>query len=285
MKKLPLLLLPLLLIGCDNRAKGFTQKKITSFYSFDPRFEVPLSDEKRQEVLHILAQSYTFLGSGNHTYVFQSEDGKYVIKFFKQKHMSNNIWQNYVPLPHKLFPSRQKILTRRKNEREKSLKSYLLAYQILRENTGIIYPHLTKSKQLNISTHFTDQHGTPFTLKMDNMEFVIQKKAEVGFTHLRTLLEKGEEEKALSAIASLYKIIVLRAQNGIHDRDLQIYKNFGFIDGKAIQIDIGEYRLQTPQLRDDLANINYQFRVFLEKDYPTFRLLFEKQVQEIMQTL
>ena len=71
MKKYLAILFSLLFIfGCE-RYKGFTIKKITSYYEPSDQWEAAhtLSDEI---LLKILDQPYMYLGSGNHTYAFES---------------------------------------------------------------------------------------------------------------------------------------------------------------------------------------------------------------------
>src|SRR5579872_1197620 len=59
----------------------------------NPSFETtPLSNDT--EVLAALDQPYTYFGQGGQAYVFFSQDKKYVLKFFKQRHFRKN--------PHKM---------------------------------------------------------------------------------------------------------------------------------------------------------------------------------------
>src|SRR4029079_17540498 len=92
-KHLPILfiitLFPLLLLGvglylCSYR-RGFTVEKISSKLSFNEAWEIhPLSLEARDHLLHtVLSQTFYYLGSGSQSYAFASQDGKYVLKFFK----------------------------------------------------------------------------------------------------------------------------------------------------------------------------------------------------------
>ena len=44
-----------------------------------------------------LSQNYTYFGCGGQAYVFFSEDGKYALKFFKQRHFREPTHLNYIP--------------------------------------------------------------------------------------------------------------------------------------------------------------------------------------------
>ncbi len=265
-----LLFLVLLAAGC-SRPQGFTLKKITSYHSPEMRWEVSssLSEEKLEAIFN---QSYTYLGSGNHTYAFASKDGKYVIKFFKQKHMKTQSWVDYLPLPAKrLFYPMEKV-KRREKERKESFTSYKIAYEKLREETGLLYLHLNQGTHLGYRLTLIDQWGKPLEVNVDEMEFLVQKRATLAFDHLKALLGKGEKKRALKAINSLLEVVAKRNQKGIYDKDLQFFKNFGFLNDQAIEIDIGEFKEDAPPTptADELQTLSYQIRDFVQEHDPEF---------------
>src|SRR5579871_1274024 len=72
---------------CLQKTDRFMISKITSNRPYDPLFEVTgQSGEAESEVRRALSQKYTYLAAGGQAFVFLSEDGNYVIKFFKQRH-------------------------------------------------------------------------------------------------------------------------------------------------------------------------------------------------------
>lgn len=242
----------LVMTGCQ-RDKGFSLKKVSSKHLPSPEWDVASPSEVLEKVTKM---PYTYLGSGNHTYAFVSEDGQYVIKFFKQKHMRTK----------ELFLSQKKI-QRRIKEREDSFTSYKIAYEKLKEETGLVYLHLNKTSDLHLALTLIDQHGKSFQLNLDDMEFLIQKKATLAFDHLRFLIKEEKYDEANTAISSLLKVVAKRNQKGIYDRDLQFFKNFGFLDGEAIEIDIGEFRIdKSPApLEEELEMLQHQIQDFLQK--------------------
>src|SRR5271156_5010255 len=63
---------------------GFTIANISSDFSFQPQWEVrPLLEGEQAEFDKATSQPFYYLGKGCQSYVFASQDGKYVIKFFK----------------------------------------------------------------------------------------------------------------------------------------------------------------------------------------------------------
>ena len=247
------LILPLLLVTGCSRPKGFTLKKVLSRHQNEPRWEVSLP-QQMDEIQRILTQPYSYLGSGNHCYAFVSRDGRYVLKFFKQKHMRTQ----------SILSKRR--LRRRRRERVESFTSYKIAYEELQEETGVLYLHLNKTVDILPTLTLFDQHGNLLTLPLDEMEFLIQKRATLAFDYLESLFD--QKEQLLSAVDSLLRLVAVRSQRGIYDKDLQFYKNFGFCEGQAIEVDIGEFNLDHPpkEMLEEVGELSLQIRDFIHEN-------------------
>ncbi len=255
-------------VGCD-RPKGFTLKKITSHHASAPEWEVE-NTMSRMELASLMGSQCHYLGSGNHTYAFVSDDDEAVIKFFKQKHMRIKTGTDSLSIfVKKIFHSVRKIDQRTK-ERQDSFSSYKLAFEKLPEETGMLCLHLNKTDTLNLSLTLIDQNGKTFEVSLDEMEFLIQKKATLVFHHLKALYKKGQSKEAERAILSLFEVVAKRSQKGIYDKDLQFFKNFGFVNNRAIEIDIGEFRTnQAPRpTYEELKTLSYQIHDFLKMHAP-----------------
>lgn len=267
-------------IGC-NRPKGFTLRKITSHHAPVPEWKVE-NKMSRGELASLMSTPYYYLGSGNHTYAFVSDDDQVVIKFFKQKHMKTKTWVDSLSTPVKrIFYPTGKIDQRIK-ERQDSFSSYKLAFEKLPEETGILYLHLNKTNTLNLPLTLIDQNGVALEVSLDEMEFFVQKKAMLAFHYLKTLYKKGQTKEAERAILSLFDIIAKRSQKGIYDKDLQFFKNFGFVENRAIEIDIGEFRTsQAPNpTYEELKILSYQIRDFLKMHAPKHLLEVESKIAD-----
>jgi len=279
------LLIPL--SGCE-RPKGFTLKKVLSQYENDPRWEVLSPSSYEQDQLNeIFSRPFSYLESGNHCYAFVSENDQFVLKFFKQKHMRTQSFIDYFPMPAKILFYPTKKCMRRKKEREKSFNSYKIAYEHLKKETGIFYLHLNKTDHLNQMVTLIDQHGDKMIVDIDDMEFLIQRKAEVGYKHLDRLFSEGKQEEALESIVSLISIISHRIEKGFFDKDLQFFKNFGFIGNQAIEIDIGELRpnpviKNTHAMREELSEISKQLISWVESHHPEYKSEVEGVIEDML---
>lgn len=262
------------------RKSGFALSKISSCNPYDSKWEFPTSLPQLSEIKTILSQKFTYLASGNHCYTFASEDGEYVIKFFKQKQITPVIWKDYLPIPH-----RKAIQKKRKEFRDRMYGSYVIAATKLKEETGTIYLHLTKSRQFQKKLTLIDQYGKHHYINLNKAEFLIQKRAEIGYSYLHELLSERNIEKAALAINSLFSLVVTRCSLGILDDDCQLWKNFGFREGRAVEVDIGEFRYnpkETIRLDLEIENIANQLSHWMNKHYPTYQFLITDAVHNVL---
>ena len=83
--------------------------------------------------------------------------------------------------PDKVYPKEK--IERRKKERLSSFTSYKIAYDLLPKDAALIFLHLNKTSCLNRLLKVIDQHGRSYTVNLDEMEFLVQKKAEPLLCH------------------------------------------------------------------------------------------------------
>ncbi|GAB5411911.1 MAG: hypothetical protein ChlgKO_10250 [Chlamydiales bacterium] len=175
----------------------------------------------KEQLNKIFSQPFYYFASGKECYVFSSKDNKYIVKFFKQKHMKTT---GFFPKPN------------RKLLRNKTYTSYQIAYEKFREESKLLYLHLTKTKHLKKTLHLIDNRGKPFSLKLDNMEFLIQRRGETLLSYLQKHPAEKEQIKK-----KLISFVENRAAKGICDNDNNCERNLGIIDGEVFEIDIGEF--------------------------------------------
>lgn len=227
---------------CKKQTSGFTVARITSDLPFHAEWEVAptLSQE---EIKTLLSQPYSFLGKGAQAFVFASEDGETVIKFFRHHRLSPAPWLYWVP-----FNLAQVSIAKRESKLTKDFTSYTIAYNALREETGLLHLHLNKTSDLHLSLDLVDKLGIHHALALDNYAFVLQKRAKLAYDALQNWIDAGQIEDAKKAISSLVTVLKTRGQKGIYDKDPDLNTNFGFIGTTSIQIDVGRFRdrLKTP---------------------------------------
>lgn len=222
---------------CHHKTAGFTVWRVSSDLPFNSQWEVIPSPEETEATKHILDQSFSYLGRGAQSYAFLSEDGQYVLKFFQYYRMRPPIWAPLVPSSF----SKEKV-ARRTSLLHQDFDSYKIAFENLKVETGLVYLHLNKTNHfLNKKTKIIDRLGIVHTIDMDQMEFLLQKKADLAYPTIKKLMSE-DEEKAKQAIDNLLELIITRCHKGIFDKDADLSTNFGFCQEKAVQIDAGRFR-------------------------------------------
>ena len=201
-----------------------------------------------EEAKKITAQNFQYLAEGGQTEVFASEDGKYVLKLFK------NHPNKWIPFP--------KYHARKLKKLRRDLNGYKLAFEALPEESCLIFCHLAKTPFPAVT--LMDQLGKTQTIDLGGVEFIIQKRAE-PFCHY---FHQHPSREALNALKGLLQHI---AEKKIHDHDPRFHKNIGFLDGKAVLIDPGRL-VEDPEAH---AKFTPKFREWIKNNHPEF----ESEVQ------
>lgn len=238
---------------CRNETKGFQLHRILSDLPFHPEWEVPLLNANElKSVEEILEQPFSFLGKGGSSYAFVSSDQKYVLKFFKHHHMSSqHQWLEKIHLP--IFDGyRQEIVKKRQDSLTSTFASFKIAYEYLKEETGLLYVHLNKTDLFkNKKIHLIDKLGIHHYVPIDKMEFALQKKAEMAYPRLERLLKEDKIDEAKRCIDSMFAMVLAKCEKGVEDKDPVIERNFAFIDTQAIEIDLGAFYVN-PEMKDPI---------------------------------
>ncbi len=139
----------------------------------------------------------------------------------------------------------------------------------MREETGLLYLHLNKTSDLKRKLVIRDKLNIAHELDLDQMEFLVQRKATLVYPHIETLIQKGELTAAKMAITNLVSLLHDRYKKGIFDKDPDLNTNFGFIGTCALQIDIGRFREGGGREdRDEILRITDNFRQWLDLRSP-----------------
>lgn len=165
-----------------------------------------ISSEESDILDGILSQPFRFLAMGRQSYVFESADGKYVLKAFRTHRVHYPFWA-------KIFGWKNPNKKRYKNW----ITSYRLADEELREETGILYIHFQSTRHLKGYVHLIDRLGRSFRIDLDQMGFMIQRK----FQLLNGAFLKGRsQEEVRKYISAFVETVVRRCQKGIVNRNL-----------------------------------------------------------------
>jgi hypothetical protein len=268
---------------CHRQTAGFQVHKVLSSFPFDKNYAIPsITEEQINQTNLLLDQKYYFLGFGGQGYSFLSEDGLYVLKLFKIHHMRVPNYFEKIPT----FGSIKKIQEKWSNKCEKKhrkiFSSCKLAYDDFKEETGLLFLHLNKTKGLHPKISVINRIGVEVLLPLDNAVFALQKKADLSATDITKLINEPEALKR--HITAFLEHITNRCGKGIEDTDSGLSRNYGYVGKDLIQIDIGSLRkkhlLQQPYaLQQELKKKTRSLRKLLKTKAPSELALIEDLIE------
>lgn len=267
---------------------GFTESNITSNLTSQPRWEIdPLTDGQKAELDEAFAQDFHYLGKGCQSYVFASDDGKYVLKFFKYQRFRPQAWLDYFAFIPSLDKYRLTKIEQKSKKLENIFTSWKIAYDELQNETGILYIHLNKSCDLNKKLVIYDKMGLPHTLDLDEYEFMLQKRAHMLTATIDIYMEQQKPEKAKGLIDQLVQMVLSEYQRGVGDNDHALMQNTGVLDGMPVHIDVGQFvrneGFKEPACyKQELFNKTYKFRIWLKKHHPEIAVYLDQQLYSII---
>lgn len=267
---------------------GFLVSNITSDFAYQPQWEVrPLNKNEKEEFANAIDQPFYYLGKGCQSYVFQSEDGKYVIKFFKYQRYRLRSWLNYSPPLPAIVKFRQEKIEKKWKKLDGFVKSWKIAFENLKDESGLIYVHLNKTNNLNKDLIIFDKIGQRHLVSLDQMEFCIQKKASMLCDTLLEYKEKGDITQAKQLIHSLLTMILGEYSRGLADNDHALMQNTGVALGQPVHIDVGQFVIneeikQPSVFYQELFTKTYKFKNWLKEQYPELALYLDQELRQIM---
>ncbi|MBS0627974.1 MAG: hypothetical protein JSS09_07170 [Verrucomicrobia bacterium] len=268
---------------CHKQTDGFAVAKIRLATPYN--FQTHNSEEDKKLALSILSQPLSYIGRGGQCYAFTTADNKYVVKLLKYNNNYPKIWFRLFPFPFGWESYRQKKLSNKKTKLEGEYRSYQIAVNDLREETGIIYFHIDSEIEPSINLHIQDKLGIFHTLPANQYQFYIQKKGTAFYPKIKQLLDSGKIELAKKSLDDLTLYLIKRCQKKITDGDDGIWRNFAFYGDKPFQIDIGQFSYNSSlcsneEYQNDLLFFTKDFRRWLEETSPILAKYFTDSILE-----
>jgi hypothetical protein len=267
-----------------HESSRFTLSKILSSQGCSSEWEISkLSLEEQKNLEQILNQKFTYYSKGSQSYVFISEDKKFILKFLKQEKLRPKSWLSH--LPFSFNPYHQEYLFKKEKCRA-TFSACKTAFQELKKESGLIYVHLNNSRDLNKKITILDKNGEEHVVDIDKTCFYVQKHAQLIYSRIAELMHNNDIEGAKRIISSVFSLIDFLGKKGVFDNDPILRKNFGLIDDVAVQIDIGKLRIdpvrqQTLAYKQEVGSITNSFKIWVEKNYPVLSEHFEQCLKEV----
>lgn len=236
--------------ACYRITHGFRPAKCTLHWPDNPEWEnEPLGIEKSQEVQAILGQRFSYFAKGKQCFVFISQDGKHVLKLFRFDACK--------------IPYGQKIAHRIKKWRRgavedlhplatvlpKVMNSCKMAYTKAAPLTGLVYIHLNPKRGALPILRIKDRLGRTHHLDPADYRFILQKKCD---PLMPTLIHATPKER--ERLLSSFSLLIHRLGDlGLKNIDPRLSCNFGFINGEAMALDVGNFIHDPARAKEDAA--------------------------------
>lgn len=207
---------------------------------------------------------YSYLGHGKQSMAFESSNKNHVLKLFYWKRPIRKTWYRSVENWLR-FASPRWIgkAFAKKSEVRKLFERYLWAYDDLRVETALSHVHFAKTIA-PIPITLIDRDGKHHILNLAEFPFVIQKKVALIPEYMKGL----EMAKAKEAFEELRHFFHKRISMGYLDNPEVFSKNYGFLDGKAVQIDVGQLRkVEHFDLEEELGKVYRNLDKHVKKRY------------------
>jgi hypothetical protein len=257
---------------CQRQTDGFALTKVA--------FELLEGEEKGFEMPE-LGQAFHYLCKGGQSYVFLSEDGRYVLKFFRASRL------NLLKELAKVLPMQRWKKTIKKGEKglEKTYRSYQLAASSLPEECGILGIHFHPTTSLPKRLILIDKVKCVHKIDPNKYPFVLQLKATPVKERLKELVNIGDIEGAKQSLRSLFALLEKRVASGIEDKDPNLVKNFGFHKAAAIQIDPGRFEESEVLSSERVAQSKEDLMHWIHKELPELNEEIDQAYEELVHAL
>jgi hypothetical protein len=271
-------------------ARLFSPTLIQSQFEPRPEWNVKISPDHDRFFYVVCQQTLYWLGRGMQAVVFETQDNKYVVKFFQLGRLREPVSRGFFK---NLF-SKESEAKRidRVNHREEIFVSSKICFEELQEETGIVYVHLNRTNDKIKGIKLVDKYGQSHRIRGDDASFVVQKKAKLVIPTLTKLMESGQIDTAKIRLNQIFDLLIVMARKQFVDGDDALIRNdnLGFTENRAIYIDTGHiFRAHN---LDVLERMRYEFQVRLDPlehwlniSFPELGAYYHQRREEILAQL
>lgn len=221
-----------------------------------------LTDEAKA----LLNQTFTYFAKGGQCYVFLGDDGTTLLKVFKFQHMRVPFLVDFSGLYEKKRERKRAVFL-------EAIHSTALAMRRLKSETGLLGVHLGPSSDLPKRLTLVDKLGINHTVNPKELYFILQERAMPLSTDLRVA------RLAMDLVESLSK-------KGIVDKDPNFETNFGLLDGRVIQFDVGRFvdeggGIKKHEVAKLFESIQSYFQRYSEENFEAVRQEIDARLKNI----
>ena len=244
-----------------------------------------LDSEKNKKVLKILSQNFYYLDKGCQTYVFESENKEYVLKFIRFSRYKMPFWMNFT----KICEKGKDYYNQRQSQRQKrffsTMRSYEITDEFLKKETGVIYVHLKKTN-LNKIVKFFDKTKRSFDINVNDFGYILQRKAQPFEKYLKKISKSNKDIEIV--FNSFVDLTLEMFEKKIVNKDYNSVRNTGVLDNKIICTDVGSFYENNHLdkywvFHDEFTSFTKMIRKWFIKNSPEKLHIIDKKINEILE--
>jgi hypothetical protein len=240
----------------------FSAKFIESHSAPREEWNIKTSPQQDRFFYVVSQQTLRWLGRGMQAVVFETQDEKYVVKFFQLGKLREDADRGAI----KGFFSKESAEKQqdRMKRKEEIFSSSKMCFEDLQDETGIVYVHLNRTRDLVHTIRIVDKNGQSHRIHGDETSFLVQKKGRYLIPTIVGHMEKGQADQARDRIDQVFDLLLSLAKKGYVDQDDCLIRNnnIGLTEDRAIYIDTG-HLFRVPNL-DVAKRMNYEFEIRLD---------------------
>lgn len=249
---------------------------------------LPHTQAEIKTAKEILKQPFHYLGRGRQSYVFESLDGLYVLKFIKCQRVNFSNFYEKVSLPPFLDKLRRAHIEEKEDRLLRLFRSFYLAEQYLKDDCGLIFMHIQPTCDINHTITVSDRMGRSHKVVIDSVPYVLQRKAQPILPVLRQLLQQGDIDGLKRRLDQLVTLFMRRANQGIINPDnrLLLNNNIGFVADRAIYIDVGTFQRSSKSAQPKYLAYDFKklkpIHKWLKSHDPELAAYFASQIKKAL---
>ncbi len=229
-----------------------------------------------------LSQPFRYLGKGRQSFVFESEDGNWVVKFFNQKYFRDP-W--YVRFDWPCFSERRdREIAKRALRKEFYLNSYAIAARTLKNETAIAYLHLAPEDKNLPKVTIADKARRIFEIDLNAIPFVLQKKGIPFYSALDAAFIAEREGGLYRLLDRFVDSVADRIALHIGDADHDVEHNWAVCGNEVFHLDPGRFYIDEelfdpPRLKNEWWRATHCLSKWLGVHYPGADLYLKRKIE------
>lgn len=232
----------------------------------------------REDVRCLLEQPFRFLSRGAKVHAYRSADGGTVLKTLNAPaDVAQWFAEDGRPLDGPPWDLGDDALAAAEHLLARTLDSYRLAAAELWQETGLVWLQLEPAGSGPLV-----RLGEGPALDAGRAPFILQHYAELVRHRIDDHEQTADHDGSRAVLDDVIGLIAAIWRKGITEDSFNFHNNYGYVQGRLIQVDVGEFHKSMDMVREQLRDpkiLRRKSQAWLRRKYPRLADYFEEQVR------